>query len=65
LKGMNRDSSPTTPKSFLATPPGQPHGGGWRSAARRYAGTFFETPPHPLAGGDVVNRQQKLDVAAN
>ena len=40
------------PRRSTATPPVQPHRGGWRSAARRCAGTFFETPPHPQAGGE-------------
>jgi len=46
--------TPTTPAACAGTPPGQPHRGGWRSAARRCAGTFFETPPHPRAGGEFI-----------
>ena len=39
---------------LAGTPSGQPHGGGWRSVARRCAGTFFEIPPHPRAGGEFI-----------
>src|SRR5688572_5794815 len=33
---------------------------GWRSAARRCAGTFIETPPYPQAGGEAVIRPHRL-----
>src|SRR5688572_22682823 len=44
------------PKVFSGHPARPATRGGWRSAARRCAGTFIETPPHPPAGGETTRR---------